>query len=116
MTCCSSSNDIIIGISCYFHDSAAALIRNGEILVAVQEERFTRKKHDSGFPYNSIKYCLKSQNIKWDQMGDKDNGYCYDEINVAGTSFNFKTGEKAFLGEVLRVFPYEYENVKRYVM
>ena len=68
MTCCSSSNDIIIGISCYFHDSAAALIRNGEILVAVQEERFTRKKHDSGFPYNSIKYCLKSQNIKWDQI------------------------------------------------
>ncbi len=53
----------ILGISCYFHDSAAALIKDGEILVAVQEERFTRKKHDSSFPTNSIEYCLKSQKI-----------------------------------------------------
>ena len=53
----------IIGISCFFHDSSAALIKDGEIIVAVQEERFTRKKHDSSFPLNSIIYCLKSQNI-----------------------------------------------------
>tara|TARA_B100000886_G_scaffold340543_1_gene311047 strand:- start:6318 stop:8174 length:1857 start_codon:yes stop_codon:yes gene_type:complete len=53
----------VLGISCFYHDSAATLICNGEILVAVQEERFSRKKHDSGFPTQSIFYCLKSQNI-----------------------------------------------------
>ncbi|KGG00239.1 MULTISPECIES: carbamoyltransferase family protein [Prochlorococcus] len=53
----------IIGISCFYHDSAAALIKDGEIVSAVQEERFTRKKHDSGFPINAIRYCLNSHNI-----------------------------------------------------
>ena len=53
----------ILGISCFYHDSAAALISNGEIISAVQEERFSRKKHDSRFPFHSICYCLKSQNI-----------------------------------------------------
>ncbi len=53
----------ILGISSYYHDSAAVLIRDGEILAAVQEERFTRKKHDSRFPENAIKYCLKSNNL-----------------------------------------------------
>ncbi len=50
----------IIGISCYYHDSAAALVsERGEILAAAQEERFTRKKHDSRFPFCSLDYCLK---------------------------------------------------------
>ena len=53
----------ILGISCFYHDSAAALICNGEIISAVQEERFTRKKHDPGFPKNAISYCLESNNI-----------------------------------------------------
>lgn len=53
----------ILGISCFYHDSAAAIIRDGEIIKAVQEERFSRKKHDSRFPINAIKYCLRSQNI-----------------------------------------------------
>ena len=53
----------ILGISCYYHDSAAALVVDGKIISAVQEERFSRKKHDSSFPKNSIKYCLDSQNI-----------------------------------------------------
>ncbi len=53
----------ILGLSCYYHDSAAALILDGEIITAVQEERFSRKKHDSGFPKNAIQYCLKSQKI-----------------------------------------------------
>ncbi|MBO8204964.1 carbamoyltransferase family protein [Prochlorococcus marinus] len=53
----------ILGISCYYHDSAAALIFDGEIISAVQEERFTRKKHDSSFPENAIKYCLNSNNL-----------------------------------------------------
>ena len=53
----------IIGISAFYHDSAAALIINGVIISACQEERFTRKKHDSSFPYNSIKFCLKNSNL-----------------------------------------------------
>ena len=53
----------ILGISCYYHDSAASLIKDGEIVAAVQEERFSRKKHDSKFPKNAILYCLKSNGI-----------------------------------------------------
>ena len=53
----------ILGISCFYHDSAASLIRDGEIVAAVQEERFSRKKHDSRFPINAIRCSLKSQNI-----------------------------------------------------
>ena len=48
----------ILGISAFYHDSAAALIVDGEIVAAAQEERFTRKKHDPGFPRNAIEYCL----------------------------------------------------------
>ena len=48
----------ILGISAYYHDSAAALLRDGEIVAAAQEERFTRKKHDAGFPVNAVRYCL----------------------------------------------------------
>ena len=53
----------ILGISAYYHDSSACLIDNGRILSAAQEERFTRIKHDSSFPFNSIKFCLKENNI-----------------------------------------------------
>src|SRR5206468_4618261 len=49
----------ILGISAYYHDSAAALVRDGEIIAAAQEERFTRKKHDPRFPANAINYCLE---------------------------------------------------------
>ncbi|NIN91567.1 MAG: hypothetical protein GTN76_04040 [Candidatus Aenigmarchaeota archaeon] len=54
----------ILGISAFYHDSAACLVRDGEILSAVQEERFTRKKHDYGFPINAIQYCLDSAGIE----------------------------------------------------
>ena len=50
----------ILGISCFFHDAAAALIRDGEIIAAAEEERFSRKKHDYEFPINAIEFCLKS--------------------------------------------------------
>ena len=53
----------ILGISAFYHDSAACLLHDGEIICAAQEERFTRKKHDSSFPANAIKYCLKEANI-----------------------------------------------------
>lgn len=54
----------ILGISAYYHDSAAALICDGEIIAAAQEERFSRKKHDARFPKNAIAYCLKEANIE----------------------------------------------------
>lgn len=53
----------ILGISAYYHDSAACLVRDGEIISAAQEERFTRKKHDSDFPINAINYCLNNSKI-----------------------------------------------------
>lgn len=54
---------IILGISALYHDSAAAIVRDGEIIAAAQEERFTRKKHDPDFPANAICYCLKEAKI-----------------------------------------------------
>ena len=54
----------ILGISAFYHDSAACLIRDGEIVAAAQEERFTRKKHDFSFPENAIDFCLKKGGVK----------------------------------------------------
>ena len=54
----------ILGISAFYHDSAAALVRDGKVIAAAQEERFTRKKHDSGFPAHAIRYCLEAAKIK----------------------------------------------------
>lgn len=48
----------ILGISAYYHDSAAAILRDGEILAAAQQERFSRRKHDASFPAQAIEYCL----------------------------------------------------------
>ena len=53
----------ILGISAFYHDSAACLVQDGEIIAAAQEERFTRKKHDPNFPQNTIKYCLSEGQI-----------------------------------------------------
>ena len=53
----------ILGISAFYHDSAACLLKDGEIIAAAQEERFTRKKHDAGFPHHAILYCLKEADI-----------------------------------------------------
>ncbi len=56
-------SNYILGISCFYHDSAAALIKDGKIIAAAQEERFTRIKHDSSFPSNAIQFILKSERI-----------------------------------------------------
>src|SRR3954468_24169891 len=53
----------ILGISAFYHDSAACLLRDGEIVAAAQEERFTRKKGDAGFPARAVEYCLRSAGI-----------------------------------------------------
>jgi carbamoyltransferase len=58
----------ILGISAYYHDSAAALVVDGRIVAAAQEERFTRKKHDPDFPIKAIEYCLGEANLRPDQI------------------------------------------------
>jgi carbamoyltransferase len=58
----------ILGISAFYHDAAAALVRDGEIVAAAQEERFTRKKHDSGFPRHALAYCLSEAGIGLDEV------------------------------------------------
>ena len=58
----------ILGISCYFHDSAAALLEDGVLVAAAEEERFSRVKHDYGFPYQAIEFCLKRANITGEDL------------------------------------------------
>ena len=53
----------VLGLSCYYHDSAACLLKDGVVVAATEEERFTRKKHDNSFPKNAVKYCLEEENI-----------------------------------------------------
>ena len=53
----------ILGISCYFHDASAALLEDGILVAAAEEERFTRKKHDYEFPHNAINFCLEQAGI-----------------------------------------------------
>ena len=66
----------ILGISAYYHDSAAVLLTDGVITAAAQEERFTRKKHDPGFPTNAIQYCLEEGGIS---LSDVDLVAFYDK-------------------------------------
>lgn len=58
----------ILGISCYYHDSAASLLRDGDLVCAAEEERFTRVKHDFSFPYNAIKCCLEHAGIEKEEL------------------------------------------------
>ena len=60
----------ILGISAYYHDSAACLVVDGEIVAAAQEERFTRKKHDAAFPSHAVDYCL--QRSRHHRIGELD--------------------------------------------
>ena len=54
----------ILGISAFYHDSAASLVIDGEVIAAAQEERFSRKKHDPSYPKNAINYVLSESNLK----------------------------------------------------
>jgi carbamoyltransferase len=66
----------VLGISAYYHDSAAALVEDGAIVAAAQEERFSRKKHDARFPVNALQYCLKEAGVG---LGDIDRVVFYDK-------------------------------------
>src|SRR3989338_3973644 len=54
----------ILGLSCFYHDSSASLVKDGVVVAAAQEERFTRKKHDISFPKKAVQFCLEKENIK----------------------------------------------------
>ena len=82
----------ILGISAYYHDSAAALVQDGEIIAAAQEERFSRKKHDHEFPKAAIDYCLKEGGIR---PGDLDYVVFYDKPFV-----KFERILETYLGRV----------------
>ena len=58
----------ILGISAFYHDSAACILVNGEIVAAAQEERFTRKKHDPNYPHNAIEFVLKYADLKLSEV------------------------------------------------
>ena len=58
----------ILGISAFYHDSAAAIVIDGEIKAAAQEERFTRKKHDSSYPHNAVEFVLNLTNLKLSEI------------------------------------------------
>ncbi len=66
----------ILGISCYYHDSAAALLQDGQLIAAAEEERFSRIKHDFGYPHQAIQFCLESGGI---QAGDLDYVVFYEK-------------------------------------
>ena len=72
----SANSNYILGLSAYYHDSAAALLCDGKIIAAVQEERFPRKKHDAGFPENAVRYCLQEAGLS---IADLDGMVYYDK-------------------------------------
>ena len=66
----------ILGISCFYHDAAAAILVDGQLVAAAEEERFSRKKHDEAFPLNAIQFCLDTANLT---AGDLDYVVFYEK-------------------------------------
>ena len=87
----------ILGISCYYHDASAALLKDGQVVAAAEEERFSRIKHDISFPINAINYCLQSQGIT---ISDTDYIACYEKP--------FLKFERV-LSQHLEAFPFSYK-------
>src|SRR5207302_8035002 len=58
----------ILGISCFFHDAAAALVQDGVVVAAAEEERFSRIKHDAGFPIHAIEFCLRTGKLRGEDL------------------------------------------------
>jgi carbamoyltransferase len=76
----------INGVDGIFHDASASLVKDGEIIASVEEERFNRKKHSNGIPFNAISYCLKRANIAFDQVDHI--GYYLDPLTLKRTMFD----------------------------
>lgn len=95
----------VLGISAFYHDSAAAILRNGELIAAAQEERFTRRRHDASFPYNAINYCLEEAEIEAEELSIAafydDPALSFDRIlrtsAVANSEEHFVKALKSFL-------------------
>jgi len=87
----------ILGISCFYHDSSATLLKDGKIVAAAQEERFTRKKHDVSFPKLAVEYCLKSENIG------------IEDIDYIGFYEKPLVKFDRFLSQHLEMFPWSYK-------
>jgi len=112
----------ILGISCFYHDSSASLIKNGEIIAAAQEERFTRIKHDISFPINAIKYCLDSQGISIDDVDHigfyekpllKFERILYQHLQTFPLSYKtFLTSMPSLISEKLRILKKIRKNLK----
>ena len=83
----------ILGISAYYHDSAATLIRDGDIAASAQEERFTRKKHDYNFPSNAIDYCLNEGQISIEQL---DYVVFYEKTNKITDAHKYNCNHNSF--------------------
>ncbi|HXB93642.1 MAG TPA: carbamoyltransferase [Puia sp.] len=95
---------VILGISAFFHDSAAALIRDGEVLAAAQEERFTRIKNDSGFPIRAIAFCLEQGGVSPDEL---DALVFYDKplLKLERILESYHSGAPAGLRSFLKAMP-----------
>ncbi len=90
----------ILGISCYYHDSAAALLRDGKIVAAAQQERFSREKHDPSFPSRAIEYCLREGGIRGedlDQVGFYDKPFIKFERIMLTYLQTFPRSVRAFM-------------------
>lgn len=87
----------ILGISCFYHDASASLLKDGKIVAAAQEERFTRKKHDDSFPENAIKYCLESQKIS------------IEDVDYIGFYEKPLLKFERLLSQYLEMFPFSYK-------
>jgi carbamoyltransferase len=112
------SNGTVLGISGFYHDSAAALVRRGELIAAAQEERFSRRKHDARFPHHAIRYCLSEAAIaltdvdfvvfydkpilKFDRLLETYLGYAPRGFQSFRTSMPVWIKEKLYLKEALR--------------
>ena len=118
----------ILGISAYYHDSAACILHNGIILSAVQEERFSRIKHDKSFPINAINYCLNINNINFkeiDCIAFYDNWFLKKRRNIdnaleygSSTSNNFLLAaynlikEDEFIIKIKEIFNWSEKEIK----
>ena len=76
----------ILGLSAFYHDSAAALLVDGELVAAAQEERFTRKKHDAGFPKCAVEYCLAQAGlaVEWHVAQGVGHGIDAEGLHLGG--------------------------------
>src|SRR5689334_22033397 len=104
MTTVSMASQYILGLSALYHDSAACLLRDGEIVAAAQEERFTRKRHDAALPLRAVEYCLSEAGVS---IGEVDHVVFYDKpfLKFERLLDTFFVTAPRALGPFLRAMP-----------